>query len=238
MMKSNYLPLICLLSCLLCACSTARHADNNTSAAAVRATADRLNTPSADPENPAFWSNTPATIWLQLQQTPMNRLQVNENSTNPTAAGWYKLAIISKRDSMDIKALTLNLALWRNTYPNHPGNTLFPTGGILSSVSNNAPPKNIALLLPLSGKFAALGNATRNGFLNAYYDALAKTGYAQNIVFYDTNHATTMAMLYQEAVGKGANLVLGPLTKEEVKHLAATANFTVPTLALNLAPSQ
>jgi outer membrane PBP1 activator LpoA protein len=160
----------------------------------------RVNTAASSIENPAFWQNNPDVIWAKLQQTPLNKLQANANSSNPVEAGWMKLAIISKRDSTNVQDLSRDLESWRNQYPGHPGNKIFPTDSTLSHINSNEPPKNIALLLPLSGKYASLGNATRSGFLNAYYEALAKTGYQQNIAFYDTNRNSDMATLYKEAV--------------------------------------
>jgi outer membrane PBP1 activator LpoA protein len=197
----------------------------------------RSNTPSSTLENPEFWQGNPETVWGKLQQTPLEKLITSQNTTNENDAGWVKLAIISKRYSMDTKQLVRELTAWRNQYPNHPGNQLLPSNATLSGLANNPPPKHLALLLPLSGKFAGLGNATRSGFMNAYNEEVAKTGYTQDIAFYDTNNNPNMASLYQEAVSKGADIVIGPLTKDDVKQLANQSNFTVPTIALNYSDS-
>ena len=208
---------------------------NNTNT--EQASAGRDNTPSSNIENPAFWQNNPNAIWAQLQQTPLNKLQAEQNNPDPIQAGWFKLAIISKRDSANNKDLTRDLIAWRTQYPDHPGNKIIPSDSTLTSIGDNLPPKNIALLLPLTGKYASLGEATRSGFLNAYYESSTKTGYQQNIAFYDTNRTPNMVALYQEAVSKGANLVVGPLTKEDVKQLTSSGGFSVPTLELNYTDS-
>jgi outer membrane PBP1 activator LpoA protein len=192
----------------------------------------RSNNPSSSIENPDLWQSNPQAVWLKLQQTPLNKLMALQNTQDRTEAGWIKLAIISKRYSVNTKELANQLIAWRAQYPDHPANTLFPGDGTLNGLSAHTPPKNIALLLPLSGKFASLGNATRSGFMTAYYQESAKTGYQQNIAFYDTNNAN-LPSLYQEAVSKGAEIVIGPLTKEDVKLLSSSGNFTVPTIELN-----
>jgi outer membrane PBP1 activator LpoA protein len=222
-------------SVLLTSCGTNRLLDNNIFH--HEPSEARNNTPPSTLENPEFWQGNPETVWAKLQQTPLDKLIANQNTGNTTDAGWVKLAIISKRYSVDTKQLVRELTAWRNQDPNHPGNQFIPSDSTLSSLSATAAPKRVALLLPLSGKFANLGNATRSGFMSAYNEEVAKTGYAQDISFYDTNSNPNMASLYQEAVSKGANIVIGPLTKDEVKQLANQSNFTVPTIALNYSDS-
>ncbi|MES2218787.1 MAG: penicillin-binding protein activator [Pseudomonadota bacterium] len=226
-----------LMTTLLTGCDTLNFFGSDAEPPRQSAEPTRVNTATSSLENPAFWQNNPDVIWAKLQQTPLNKLQENENSANPVEAGWLKLAVISKRDSTSVKDLTRDLATWRTQYPGHPGNKIFPADSTMSNLTSNQPPKNIALLLPLSGKYASLGKATRSGFLNAYYEALAKTGYQQNIAFYDTNRNQNMSALYKEAVSKGADLVIGPLTKDNVRQLTNSGSFSVPTLELNYTDS-
>ncbi len=191
------------------------------------------NTPSSTLGNPEFWQSNTETTWVKLQQTPLDKLIASQNTSDATEAGWIKLAIISKRYSADTKQLARELLAWRNEYSAHPGNQLLPNDTTLNSLMNNTPPRHVALLLPLSGKFASMGNATRNGFMSAYNQEHAKTTYPQDVAFYDTNSNANMTALYQEAVSKGADMVIGPLTKDDVKQLTSQGSFTVPTLALN-----
>jgi outer membrane PBP1 activator LpoA protein len=197
----------------------------------------RSNTPSSGLENPEFWQGNTDAIWSKLQQTPLDKLIANQNTANATDAGWVKLAIISKRYSMNTHEMVRALLEWRNQYPSHPGNQLLPNTDTLNALANNVPPKHIALILPLSGKLAGLGNATRNGFMSAYNESVTRSGVTQDITFYDTNTNPDLGALYQEAVTKGADMVVGPLTKEEVSQLKNQGHFTVPTLALNYSDS-
>src|SRR3990167_165709 len=119
---------------------------------------------------------------------------------------------------------------WRERYTSHPGNIFFPDTAVLSNLFNTAPPKHIALLLPIQGKLAASGQIVRNGFFNGYYQALPSIG-TQTIDFYDTSQGSVQAQ-YQQATAKGADFIVGPLSKDEVQALSKT-RITVPTLALN-----
>ncbi|MGB6977357.1 MAG: penicillin-binding protein activator [Gammaproteobacteria bacterium] len=90
----------------------------------------------------------------------------------------------------------------------------------------------VALLVPLQGPLGASGQAIRNGFLAAYYEAEQEEKNAPTISVIDTSDGD-IASLYQQAVTNGANFIVGPLTKTEVQTLANHGKLTVPTLALN-----
>ncbi|MDR3478546.1 MAG: penicillin-binding protein activator [Gammaproteobacteria bacterium] len=191
------------------------------------------HTVSYQPENPEFWQGGTQTIWGRLQDVPLSKLEASQSMPDATEAAWIKLAIISKKDSTNTPQLVHDLNDWRKLNPSHPGNQLFPNEATLSTLANAAPPKNITLMLPLQGPFTASGSAVRDGFLSAYYEELAKTSYQQTISFTDTSKNPNMSALYQESVNKGANIIVGPLLKDNVKQLTSTGNFTIPTLALN-----
>ena len=48
-------------------------------------------------------------------------------------------------------------------------------------------PRQIALLLPLSGNGAAAGSAIRNGFIGAYFGAIGGADSLQRVRIYDVN---------------------------------------------------
>lgn len=95
-----------------------------------------------------------------------------------------------------------------------------------------AKPKNITLLVPLEKGKAQSGQAVRNGFLAAYYYAKQTVSDAPAIHVIDTN-GENILNLYQQAVSKGSDFIVGPLTKQNVQALASQNHLTVPTLALN-----
>ncbi|KFN51293.1 penicillin-binding protein activator [Arenimonas composti] len=93
------------------------------------------------------------------------------------------------------------------------------------------PPLRIAVLLPLSGPLAAAGSSVRDGILAAYYGENRRR---PEIRFHDTggNVAGLQGALIR-AREEGAQLLVGPLTRDEVDALFGMADLDLPVLALN-----
>lgn len=88
---------------------------------------------------------------------------------------------------------------------------------------------SIALLLPLSGSYASSAEAVRDGFLSAYFADAAHP----RLRVYDIGATPdSLRLAYQRALGDGATMLVGPLTKEGVAALSAYAP-PVPVLGLN-----
>lgn len=94
-------------------------------------------------------------------------------------------------------------------------------------------PKHMALLLPLTGTFSGPGNAVKDGFMAAYNEQ--KVSETINVQLYDTASSRGVVGLYQQALADGADMIIGPLTKQDVAQVAAL-NHPVPTLLLNAVP--
>jgi outer membrane PBP1 activator LpoA protein len=99
-----------------------------------------------------------------------------------------------------------------------------------SGAADYRPPSKLALLLPQSGNLTVAGNAIRDGLLSAYY---AETRSKPGIRFYDTQgNAAGAKAAYDRAVKEGAQMIIGPISKDEVAAIHdATGN--IPVLALN-----
>lgn len=93
-------------------------------------------------------------------------------------------------------------------------------------------PRQVALLLPLSGKHAPAAKALQEGFLASYY---ASNGAKPTVRVYDTTRGKDIQQVYDIAVQEGADFVVGPLDKEEVRRLSY-APLKTPVLALNHHP--
>src|SRR3990167_8979148 len=96
---------------------------------------------------------------------------------------------------------------------------------------------DIALLLPLQCKYRQSAIAIQNGFMTAHYAAAAKldTGKsAPTIRVYDSTDIRNFMNVYRQAVNDGADIIVGPLQKENVHQLVITkTELPVPTIALN-----
>ncbi len=103
--------------------------------------------------------------------------------------------------------------------------------------SSQAEPGRISLLLPIRGAYADSAKAIRDGFIAAYYQSLAQDPNAPTIRIVDTGEGD-IATLYQQAIVQGAQVIVGPLNKDEGSRLVQTTKLTVPTLVLNTLPGQ
>ncbi|ARG98778.1 penicillin-binding protein activator [Legionella micdadei] len=172
-------------------------------------------------------ANNRRILWLTLTKLPvaeLNTLAV-EAPDDSELQGWMKLALISRQNQNDAQALFAQVEQWQTQYQGHPANQLLPSP--LSAVKPylHHSPKQIALLLPLSGPLAGPGGAIRDGFMAAASNSPA------DIRQYDTA-AGNVAALYQQALSEGADYVVGPLSKADVA-VVATLEHPVPTLLLN-----
>ncbi len=94
-------------------------------------------------------------------------------------------------------------------------------------------PRQIALLLPLTGKHADSAKAIREGFLANYYE---QNGAKPIVKVYDTTKDNDIHRVYDLALHEGADFIVGPLSKEDVHRLSLASNLKTPVLALNHHP--
>lgn len=100
---------------------------------------------------------------------------------------------------------------------------------VLPSAVSNA---HIALLLPLkSSAFGRAADVVRQGFMAA---ASVQSGALPVTVYPSSDDSDDIVSTYRQATQAGASIVVGPLTRNGVSALAASAQVSVPTLALNL----
>jgi outer membrane PBP1 activator LpoA protein len=178
--------------------------------------------------SPDEFEKNQAAILEALRLLPDADLQSNQTDA---LAGWLSLAKILKYiNQPDFNA---QISQWRATYPTHPADLSFLDRPQDAPVIAPTQAKTIALLLPGSGTFAQAGKAIRAGFMAAYNHA---DNTAKPVIrIYDSEQSTPQA-LYNQAVAEGAQLVVGPLAKEQIQSLADTVTFNVPVLALNHIP--
>lgn len=89
------------------------------------------------------------------------------------------------------------------------------------------PPARIGVLLPLTGPLAAAGTSVRDGFLAGYYGESRRR---PQLRFHDTAGGVRKAAA--DAAQGGAQLLVGPLSREDVNTLAQDGNG-LPMLLLN-----
>jgi len=93
------------------------------------------------------------------------------------------------------------------------------------------PPARVAVLLPLSGSLAPAATGVRDGFLAAYY---AEGRARPTVKFYDSLGTGIGAQsAYDKAIAEGAQMIVGPLARDEVNAISANADGRVPMITLN-----
>ena len=170
-------------------------------------------------------------IWEAVNSLKLATLSRRLPAELNTLRGWMELAIIIKSPHPDSIAFKQSLDHWQQRFPDHPA-----TQEILANlieISPNLYPevKKIALLLPLTGKFAEAATAIQDGFITAWYND-SSTDRRPLVNVYDTN-TTSIDEVYQTAVDEGADLVVGPLEKPTIEALVRRDSLPVTILALN-----
>ena len=170
-------------------------------------------------------------IWSALQAMPEDVLTLLEKE-HPTLRGWIELSLAVNSASDSGVNRDLAIANWQRRFSNHPAaKTLAKTLGSHRETITQYP-DSIAVLLPLSGRYANPASAIREGFLASYYqhDTVRKP----LLRIYDTGDSNESAwQAYEQAVTDGANFVVGPLQKRTVSGFILQDSLPVPILALN-----
>ena len=171
-----------------------------------------------------------AEIWRQLSLLPLPALAQLAAGSEPagpaSARAWMELAA-SHNAALSASRQRSIWQRWRDAHPNHPA-ARFPPPSLRDYA---APLPRIALLVPLTGAYAAAAEAVRDGFVAAYLHALGAAPSNQEVRVYDTG-AGGAAAAYRRAVAEGASAIVGPLRKEAVAELR-TLSPTLPVVALN-----
>ncbi|WP_082191336.1 penicillin-binding protein activator [Cellvibrio sp. pealriver] len=171
-------------------------------------------------------------LWQNLMSIPFAELQqLSQNEHGQAARGWYSLAAINKNNQIDLEQQREQLQNWLREWRGHPAHGNLPSDLRLLQSLIDQQPKQIALLLPMQGKLAEAGEAVRDGFFAAYYQALSNGRHTPEVRQYDSSSDALAA--YQQAVNEGADLVIGPIDKEKVTELSLMPSLQVPMLSLN-----
>ncbi len=160
-----------------------------------------------------------------------------EAATNPIVRGWLSIGSLAASTGQQGVGWSNGVVRWREANANHPAMTVL---GDLQLPENLLLeyPRQIALLLPLSGRAAAAGKAIQNGFLGAYFTTAAGLDDRQRVHIYDVTAEGGASAAYTAAVADGAEFVVGPLLKKSVVQLANDILVPVPVLTLNYLPEE
>ncbi|MEQ8407113.1 MAG: penicillin-binding protein activator [Gammaproteobacteria bacterium] len=172
-------------------------------------------------------------IWQTLQLLDDDALRLYASAAqNYALRGWIELTRVYRGDQFSVRNQLDAIQQWQRTWTQHAAAAILPTPLRELELMWENRPRHIALILPLQ---QPAGAAIQEGFLSAYYRALSTTRDVPRLSVYDSSNETRIRSLYNEAVGNGADIIIGPLNKSMVNELQQRARLPVPTLALNYA---
>lgn len=175
-------------------------------------------------------------IWELLATMGPSRLQ-HAAQTGPGVTetqseamnGWISLFRTLRQSGTDRGAFAAGIHEWERQFPQHPGRALLPELRD-TTLGHHEPPRRIAVLLPLSGFAAELGNALLDGITAQFYRDHRASG---SLLVFDTGGQPDLAEAhYRNALQQGADRIIGPLTRESVERVAGL-NSEIPTVLLN-----
>lgn len=175
-------------------------------------------------------------LWgLLTQSSPEALRRAAGEVMDPEVRGWLALAALSTATGQQGIGWNNGTVRWREQYAGHPALAILdnlPAG----TETLLAYPRQIALLLPLSGQAGLAGRAVQNGFLGAYFASAGGLDDRQSIRVYDVSSEGGATAAYETAVAEGAEFVVGPLLRNDVVELANSSLVPVPVLTLNYLP--
>lgn len=195
-------------------------------------------------------------IWNQLQAMPRDNVFSPPSGMSQDDAGWWSLAAIVKKGDYQ-RAGQNELDIWRQTYPGHPAteDILFfiESGSDVATTTSprdladpsqvpytgtvlEGTPRQVALLLPLSGAYEKAGRAVLSGFRESA--DRASLGYVDFKVYDSADPSYSTTMIAEAAIQNGAEMIVGPLQKDQLGELLAKGNLGVPVLGLNQLTNQ
>ena len=148
---------------------------------------------------------------------------------------WLELGSLAVSTGQQGIGWTNGAVRWRESNAFHPAMVIVGRMQLPDELSLDYP-RQIALLLPLSGRTAPAGHAVQNGFFGAYFSTAPSLEEPQTVRVYDVNSGGGASAAYSNAVADGAEFVIGPLLRNSVIELANDIFVPVPVLTLNYLP--
>lgn len=189
----------------------------------------------------APWLKTPHAVETNnraileaLKLLPADVLKGMRAKPRSDLAGWIALVQLLNAHPYRSEALDAALNQWRQAYPYHPADQGRFLERLLAAQVPKPPayrpPSTLALLLPHSGPFQTAAETIRHAIL--LLRKLPTETAPPSLAEYDSTAADPVSQ-YHLAASQGAELIIGPLQKEELNQLARLTSFHPPVLALN-----
>jgi len=175
-------------------------------------------------------------VWQGLLfSNPQVLREAAQLATDEQTRGWLTLGSLATSTGQQGVGWRNGISRWREANPGHPALVVLGESEAFDQELLDYP-RQVALLLPLTGRSAAAGKAIQNGFLGAYFATAGALDDRQIVRIYDVSSEGGASAAYQNAATDGAEFVVGPLLKNNVTKLANDILVPVPVLTLNYLP--
>lgn len=184
-------------------------------------------------KDPVEFAHNQNETWRLLATARAEELDAWSTTDEPILNGWIALAKTKRAPYTSIEQLSFALDEWKATHANHPASENLLTS-ILEGYENYfVIPNKIALLLPMTGRYAKIAEVIHAG-INSARELQTDLQYTPEVTLYDTGDDPNQIMYYyNRAVEDGAEFVIGPLKKEAATILAQQSELPIPVLTLN-----
>jgi outer membrane PBP1 activator LpoA protein len=155
--------------------------------------------------------------------------EASRGARDPDWRQWLEMQVVY-REGPEALAAWMNLP---NALPQRPAMPRHVTRWVTAESVDH-----IALLLPLEGRLAGAGEAVLSGAIDQLYTLFPDPSSRPALTTLNSAQPAGVRDLYRQAVADGADLIIGPLIKEDVASLVQLAQRTVPVIALNQTDSR
>ncbi|MGF1762320.1 penicillin-binding protein activator [Aliivibrio kagoshimensis] len=173
----------------------------------------------------SVWQHVSALNLVETDSLPIKNDEV-------ILSGWLSLS--QQLNTLKDRPMLLQSSLkrWFSEHPTHPAN-VYPPQQIQDILALEIiQPENVALLLPLTGRFGPQGIRVRDGFINAMFDDSKRDAIVHFKVI-DTNEVKMDDIVVQLEADK-TQFVVGPLIKSEIIEFQDLNRGIIAQLALNI----
>ncbi|TVO35497.1 penicillin-binding protein activator [Vibrio algivorus] len=176
--------------------------------------------------------STDMRIWENLEQYSKDEIiQLKAQPSETELQGWLYVSTQMKTQLNNPSGLKTELQQWFGINISHPIVTHTPEDVQRILDLDISTPQNVAVLLPLSGKYEMPAKLIRDGFIHAMTDDADKDP-ALKMTVYDTS-TQSLQDIYAQLKANNTDFIIGPLIKDNVERLQDINNDNIPMLALN-----
>jgi outer membrane PBP1 activator LpoA protein len=165
-------------------------------------------------------------LWQSLSELSTWQLSQLKQLSPPNFSGWQQLLTYAHKFGADQQRFHRYLQQWQRQYSTHPAQVVIKHLQS-TSLQTTVTAKNIAVILPLTGRQEVAGKVAQQGILAAY-----KTSSDKTLHFIDST-AIDWTKLNDEFIRLEIDYIIGPLLKSNVSSFVTQTNSVLPTLLLN-----